>query len=79
MKNHESMQRKLNRRDLLRKGMTGLSIAGMGASFMAPSVFGRVAEAAAQAQARGKVLVILELSGGNDGLNTIVPYGDDAY
>ncbi|MDA1372564.1 MAG: DUF1501 domain-containing protein [Proteobacteria bacterium] len=79
MKIHESMQGKLNRRDLLRKGMTGLSIAGMGASFMAPSVFGRVAEAAAQAQARGKVLVILELSGGNDGLNTIVPYGDDAY
>ncbi len=25
------------------------------------------------------VLVVLELSGGNDGLNTLVPYGDDAY
>ena len=27
----------------------------------------------------GKTLVVLELSGGNDGLNTIVPYGDDNY
>ena len=27
----------------------------------------------------GKILVVLELSGGNDGLNTIVPYGDDSY
>ena len=26
-----------------------------------------------------KILVIVELSGGNDGLNTVVPYGDDAY
>lgn len=30
---------------------------------------------------RGKlpVLVLLELNGGNDGLNTLVPHGDDAY
>ncbi|MEM6315256.1 MAG: DUF1501 domain-containing protein, partial [Planctomycetota bacterium] len=27
----------------------------------------------------GKVLVVVQLSGGNDGLNTIVPFGDDAY
>ena len=27
----------------------------------------------------GKTLVVLELSGGNDGLNTVVPYGDDNY
>ena len=33
----------------------------------------------AQGQADGKILVVLELSGGNDGLNTLVPYGDDAY
>ena len=26
-----------------------------------------------------RVLVVFELSGGNDGLNTVVPHGDDAY
>jgi uncharacterized protein (DUF1501 family) len=34
---------------------------------------------AAHAAAAGKKLVVLELSGGNDGLNTVIPYGDDAY
>src|SRR3954468_18500196 len=27
----------------------------------------------------GKILVVLQLSGGNDGLNTVVPFADDAY
>src|SRR5689334_12722059 len=27
----------------------------------------------------GKILVVLQMSGGNDGLNTVVPYADDAY
>ena len=27
----------------------------------------------------GRVLVVVQLSGGNDGLNTVVPIGDDAY
>jgi uncharacterized protein (DUF1501 family) len=27
----------------------------------------------------GKILVVLQLSGGNDGLSMVVPYGDDAY
>ncbi len=28
---------------------------------------------------REKILVVVQLSGGNDGLNTVVPYGDDDY
>lgn len=27
----------------------------------------------------GRVLVVIQLSGGNDGLNTVAPYGDDVY
>src|SRR5262249_16207977 len=27
----------------------------------------------------GKILVVVQLAGGNDGLSTIVPHGDDAY
>jgi uncharacterized protein (DUF1501 family) len=35
----------------------------------------------AQAAAPGKdnILVVLEMTGGNDGLNTVIPYGDDLY
>nr|WP_307730362.1 DUF1501 domain-containing protein [Alsobacter ponti] len=35
--------------------------------------------AAAQPRRHDRILVVVELSGGNDGLNTVVPYGDDAY
>lgn len=70
---------KIKRREILRRGMAGLGIAGIGSSILKPSAFTSVAEAAALAEANGKILVILELSGGNDGLNTVVPYGDDAY
>ena len=70
---------KLNRRELLRKGMAGLGVAGLGGTVLAPSLLSQAAHAAAAARANDKILVILELSGGNDGLNTVVPYGDDAY
>lgn len=80
MKKHDLLKNKLNRRSLLRKGMTGLGVGALGSAFIAPSAFTSAVEAAsAQAAANGKILVVLELSGGNDGLNTVVPYGDDAY
>ena len=74
MKKQGVNHKALNRRELL-AGMAGLGLMGA-----IPPAFAQAAQtAAAQAAASGKVLVILELSGGNDGLNTIVPYGDDAY
>src|ERR1700759_4761010 len=27
----------------------------------------------------GNILIVLQLAGGNDGLNTVVPFADDAY
>src|SRR5450631_3851369 len=69
---------KSSRRDLLRAGLSGLSMTA--GTALRVGVFGQAAAAiAAEAESNGKILVVLELSGGNDGLNTLVPYGDDAY
>ena len=39
-----------------------------------------LAQAASETKKRNeRILVVLELSGANDGLNTFVPYGDEAY
>ncbi|MCH8044875.1 MAG: DUF1501 domain-containing protein [Planctomycetes bacterium] len=49
---------------------------------MTPRVPGFLLEAAAREQDNKQgenVLVVVQLSGGNDGLNTVVPYADDAY
>ena len=67
-----------NRRDLLRAGMYGVCVSA-GCSLPLPLFGQAAAQLTAQTKADGKILVVLELSGGNDGLNTLVPYGDDAY
>ena len=79
MKSKDLFKNKMKRREVLQKGLAGMGIAGLAGATLAPSMFGRIAEAQALAAANGKILVVLELSGGNDGLNTVVPYGDDAY
>ena len=52
--------------------------AGIAASPLAFSPFGR-ALAATPAREDDRILVVFELSGGNDGLNTVVPYTNDHY
>jgi uncharacterized protein (DUF1501 family) len=51
-----------------------LLAAGLALPFAAP----RAAAAAAQ-RSNERILVVLEMSGGNDGLNTVVPHADDLY
>ncbi len=70
-----------SRRDFLRSGFFGV---GIGASM--PLVFRHSAlEVAAQSFLEDKeahperILVVVELAGGNDGLNTVIPYGNDTY
>lgn len=71
-----------SRRDFLVRGLYGI---GVGAGL--PFILQRTSAAlAAQALAGtsvethpNRILVVIELSGGNDGLNTVVPFGDAAY
>src|SRR5215475_7868452 len=67
------------RRELLRGALGGLGL-GMTSGLGLPLLFSQAALAnAANARDPNRILVIFELSGGNDGLNTVVPYGDDTY
>jgi uncharacterized protein (DUF1501 family) len=43
-----------------------------------PLAFSRLAMAA-PTEPDSKILVVIQLDGGNDGINTVVPYGDDEY
>jgi uncharacterized protein (DUF1501 family) len=67
------------RRELLRGALGGLSLQ-MTRGLGLPLLFGQAALAnAGEPRDPNRILVIFEMSGGNDGLNTVVPYGDDTY
>src|SRR5437660_12333768 len=67
------------RREFLRLGLGGSALLACGATV--PAFLARSAAALQGGPARsaGRVLVVLQLDGGNDGLNTVVPYRDDDY
>jgi uncharacterized protein (DUF1501 family) len=64
-----------NRREFL--GIAGLSFVSL--TGFAPRLFAQVAEESAAAAQSDHVLVVVELSGGNDGLNTVIPFENDLY
>jgi uncharacterized protein (DUF1501 family) len=71
-----------SRRDFLVRGMYGIGVGGM-----LPMILSRTSAALSAQALQGtsvekhpnRILVVIELSGGNDGLNTVVPFGDAAY
>lgn len=76
----------LDRRKFLKDGLTLLSLGATAPSFLVNTLAQqrRLAEqgiATAQwaAAAANKFLVVVQLGGGNDGLNMVIPYGDQVY
>src|SRR5688572_16669769 len=72
------------RRVFIQKGLTMLAVGATVPTFLDETVMALVnpTDTARTQQPSGKdgeILVIVQLSGGNDGLNTIVPYADDVY
>ena len=70
-----------NRRDFLRASLASSTLVSMGAATV-PTFLSRSAEAARadpKKDSHDRVLVVVQLLGGNDGLNTVVPFGLDGY
>lgn len=61
------------RREFLKASLGATTLASLGPSLS------RCAQAAGRRDTDDTVLVILELAGGNDGLNTIIPFENDIY
>ena len=67
----------MRRREFLGRGAAGLSSVALAGGM--PGLFARAAEASARADANDHALVVVELNGGNDGLNTVIPFADPLY
>src|SRR5437016_14350137 len=81
MKTKNTLQ---TRREFLRTSMLGVAATWTLPVFLGKTFFAlyAIAANAVTQTATGKdgtILVVLQLAGGNDGLNTVVPYADDAY
>lgn len=71
----------LSRRDFLRSGLMGLGISAGLPSVLQQTAWALTAQAMDKGETRhpNRIMVVLELTGGNDGLDTVVPYGHDEY
>lgn len=67
----------VSRRTFLGRGAAGCGLLATGT--VIPGFLARTVQAALQSDSDDRILVVLQLTGGNDGLNTIIPYRDDLY
>src|ERR1700751_2166815 len=65
----------LDRRQFLTHTLKGSSLVALSA--VVPQCVSRTAQAAPPG--KDNILVVLEMTGGNDGINTVIPYADDLY
>ncbi len=71
------MRMQTTRRKFLEASLGASTFLALGGTM--PGFLCRTAKAAGKSQGHKPTLVVIELSGGNDGLNTVIPYEDDAY
>jgi len=64
-----------HRRQFLKQSLKSSSLVAL--STVVPQFVARTAQAAAPG--KDTILVVVEMTGGNDGLNTVIPYADDLY
>jgi uncharacterized protein (DUF1501 family) len=69
--------KEVSRREFLKQGLGFVTV-----SLSIPSVLalaGKAANFAPRQAGKSKILVLVQMNGGNDGLNTVIPYEDGAY
>jgi len=67
----------MNRRDFIQRSVVTPGVVSLAGA--APAFFTQAGALAAENNANESILVVVQLSGGNDGLNTVVPYADSTY
>ena len=70
----------LNRRDFVKGGVALVSIGTSASSLLKGSIaFAAQHPADVKASSKEKILILVQLAGGNDGLATVIPYTDPVY
>lgn len=72
--NMNDLMKRLSRREWLRVAAASGSLISL--ERLAPGILAQAAEASTQEE---RILVVVEMAGGNDGLNMVVPHRDEAY